>query len=623
MALFRRVKPPFGLKTLVKDSNCVLIQDPSAIWGGADHLARRNFLTYTEDFSNAAWPKFSAYSTITATATAAPVSGVAWKLAENDTGARTFGNYQAQTFTTGQVVTFTAYFKAVERQYVAVQGPAALTAVIDLSNGTLSGYYTGGPAANSSNTVITDAGGGWYKVAITYAWNTATGTSVAFYTRAAGGNFSGFTHTGVVGSGVLVANPMVSLASTLDQSHQKITDWTTEQYAWAAQKKVPWLRRNRFINTSTLSTQTVSAVTANPITVSFTGTGTITFSTAYTGTLVGTGASDRVTATFTPAAGNLVCTVTGTVTLAQCEAGSTATPYQEVGASWAATYTALATDAGYPISLYSDRAGTVATYGPDDPVGKLLDLSGDNNHATAPSDAARPNLRLDGNGKFYLERDPTDDNLPITWATVLSDSQLGPELVTNGTFTTDATGWTSVNVTPTIEVGKLKLVATSTTNLYLAQTLSTVVGKTYCVTASINAPSTNSTLNAARVAVHAPANSYIESTIEDTWQTKRFVFVASTTATELRLGVASWAAWGANGDIAYFDDVSVREVTGTNVQYIADQSATTETTGLILLGETSYTTPQRPTGDYGRIIFKAPTPNAAKVKKYLDKKAGR
>jgi hypothetical protein len=163
------------------------------------------------------------------------------------------------------------------------------------------------------------------------------------------------------------------------------------------------------------------------------------------------------------------------------QVGSTES-YQRIATTWPAEYTSLAQAAGYPISLYSDRAGTTATYGPDDPVGKLLDLSGDNNHATAPSDAARPNLRLNGNGKWYLDRDTTDDALAITW----------------------------------------------------------------------------------------PAN-----------------------------------------------------FTTTAVQYVADQSVTTETTGITLNGATSYTTPQRPTGDYGRIIFKTPTPNAAKVLKYLAGKAGR
>jgi hypothetical protein len=166
----------------------------------------------------------------------------------------------------------------------------------------------------------------------------------------------------------------------------------------------------------------------------------------------------------------------------QLEVGSTATPYQRISTTWPAEYTALALAAGYPISLYSDRSGTVATYGPDDPVGKLLDLSGENNHATAPSDSAKPNLRLDGNGRYYLERDPTDDAFAITW----------------------------------------------------------------------------------------PAN-----------------------------------------------------FTTTAAQYVADQSTTTETTGITLNGATSYTTPQRPTGDYGRVIFKAPTTYAAKVLKYLAGKAGR
>jgi hypothetical protein len=277
---------------------------------------------------------------------------------------------------------------------------------------------------------------------------------------------------------------MLCKSSVTDRSYQKITDWVTEQYAWAAAKNVPWLRRNRFLNTATLSTQTVTAVMATPLTVSFTGTGTITFSTAYSGSLVGTGASDRVSVTFTPAAGNLVCTVTGSVTLAQCEVGSTATPYQEVGASWAATYTALALAAGYPISLYSDRAGTTATVGPDDPVGKLLDLSGDNNHATAPSDAARPNLRLDGNGKFYLDRDTTDDDLQITWPTNLTTT--GVIYTATGDYTTKDSGLTLSGLTsykypqrPSGDYGRIVMASESKYDAKIIKYLDAKRGRSY------------------------------------------------------------------------------------------------------------------------------------------------
>jgi hypothetical protein len=87
-------------------------------------------------------------------------------------------------------------------------------------------------------------------------------------------------------------------------------------------------RTNLFLNSATLSTQGVTT-TAQPYTVSFTGTGTITFSGAHTGSLVGTGTGEnnRVSVTFTPSAGTVTCTVSGTVSNAQFEAGSTPSSY--------------------------------------------------------------------------------------------------------------------------------------------------------------------------------------------------------------------------------------------------------------------------------------------------------
>ncbi len=83
-------------------------------------------------------------------------------------------------------------------------------------------------------------------------------------------------------------------------------------------------RTNLLLNSATLSTQTVAA-TAVPHTLSFYGTGTVTLTGASTaGPLVGTGANNRVTLTFTPIVGPLLLTVTGSVTTAQLEAGSSA-----------------------------------------------------------------------------------------------------------------------------------------------------------------------------------------------------------------------------------------------------------------------------------------------------------
>jgi hypothetical protein len=80
------------------------------------------------------------------------------------------------------------------------------------------------------------------------------------------------------------------------------------------------------LNSATLGTQGV-VVTAQVYTLSFQGTGTITKSGAATGVLAGTGAAQRVSQTFTPTAGTLTCTVTGSVTNAQLEAQPYLTSY--------------------------------------------------------------------------------------------------------------------------------------------------------------------------------------------------------------------------------------------------------------------------------------------------------
>ena len=66
-------------------------------------------------------------------------------------------------------------------------------------------------------------------------------------------------------------------------------------------------------------------VTAAAHTMTFYGTGTVSLSGVFTGSLVGTGANNRVTLTFTPTAGTLTITPTGTVTGLQIELGAGAT----------------------------------------------------------------------------------------------------------------------------------------------------------------------------------------------------------------------------------------------------------------------------------------------------------
>ena len=84
-------------------------------------------------------------------------------------------------------------------------------------------------------------------------------------------------------------------------------------------------QRTNLVFPSDIATTQVRAVTAQIYTLSFYGTGTVTLSGAFSGSLVGTGTNNRVSLTFTPTAGNLTLTVSGSVANWQLEAGSNAT----------------------------------------------------------------------------------------------------------------------------------------------------------------------------------------------------------------------------------------------------------------------------------------------------------
>ncbi len=66
------------------------------------------------------------------------------------------------------------------------------------------------------------------------------------------------------------------------------------------------------------------------------------------------------------------------------------------------------------VTLWQDAAGTVPATANNDPVRRIDDKSGNGNHAIAPSDAARPLLKISG-GLEWLEFDGTDDSMVDTF----------------------------------------------------------------------------------------------------------------------------------------------------------------------------------------------------------------
>lgn len=143
---------------------------------------------------------------------------------------------------------------------------------------------------------------------------------------------------------------------------------------------------NLFLNSATPATQGIT-VTAQAYTLSFYGTGTITLSGASTaGPLVGTGAEpNRVSLTFTPSAGTLTLTLSGSVTRPQLETGTVATsPIITAGSAVTRAADTMTVSGGNFSSWYNQLGGVLyaeaarLTSAPPGTIASINDASANN-----------------------------------------------------------------------------------------------------------------------------------------------------------------------------------------------------------------------------------------------------
>jgi hypothetical protein len=221
----------------------------------------------------------------------------------------------------GETYTWSIDVKPAGRSWIGMaQLGSVATDWFDVTNGVV------GTTAN--NGIITSLGGGWYRCAIAFV---ASGTSTPplLHLRQSNGQTGSYTGDGV--SGVYLHRgqvhrgsvPLAYLPTTTAIRIGLAVDYHPSTHA-ALGLLVEKAATNLLLNSTTLSTQNVT-VSAVAYTLSIYGTGTVTLSGVSTaGPLVGTGVANRVSLTFTPTAGSLTLTISGTVSYAQLETGAVA-----------------------------------------------------------------------------------------------------------------------------------------------------------------------------------------------------------------------------------------------------------------------------------------------------------
>ena len=142
------------------------------------------------------------------------------------------------------------------------------------------------------------------------------------------------------------------------------------------------------------------------------------------------------------------------------------------------------------------------------------------------------------------------------------------ELVTNGTFTTDTSGWTAIgSATIAVASGELQITSTGTANCGAKRSVTCVIGKTYTVVATGRRGTCTSPV---KIDIGGISSAATNATTSNA--TLIFTFVANATAHDVQAYIGGAAA---NGETAFFDNISVK---------LADPDRSVKNKGLVVNG---------------------------------------
>jgi len=166
---------------------------------------RTNLVTYSSDFSNAAWTK--AAVSVTSTANIAPDGTQTAQLVVENTASAAAHNVTATATGASTTNTLTMYAKqntagAKRWFYMYPQPPSGSAyAVYDLSLGTVTATGNGGTTTYVGST-ITAVGNGWYRCSITFTGT--AGSVIVQHGLSSSGAIAGATYTGDGFSGLFI-----------------------------------------------------------------------------------------------------------------------------------------------------------------------------------------------------------------------------------------------------------------------------------------------------------------------------------------------------------------------------------------------------------------------------------
>lgn len=224
--------------------------------------ARTNSITYSDDWSNAAWVKSGA--TVTANATASPDGTVnADKVVETATTAP-HAVYQVFTYGAGLVYAATVYAKKAERNwiYVGADTAAAEAVFFDLDTGTVGSQGTGYVGS------ITNAGNGWYRCTVIITQSTALPPNFLVVGLASANNTPSYAGNGTSGvylygaqleAGSFATSYIPTVASTVTRNADVATMTGTNFSSWYNQSEGTFAVQatSAIVNTTTRSVATI------------------------------------------------------------------------------------------------------------------------------------------------------------------------------------------------------------------------------------------------------------------------------------------------------------------------------------------------------------------------------